>query len=422
MQNTNRKFIVGSILVALLLVVLLSGCGQNSPGEEDISETWLQTYGGQGSDVVNDVLQAKDGGYYLLGATNFNWETEQADIYLIRTDKYGEMLWDKTLTSESYALGQTFKFTNNDTIMIAGITRGDETNGTDIILLEVDLHGNLLDSKIIKGEMDEWVNNLYQTEDGGYILFGNIIDPDDFVTDPGVAGYGGFENRSSIYVVRLGQGGEVIWTRNLDNGENVMSGGSAVAPDGGYYILASILNYPDMGDDLLLLKIDQEGNQVWSHLWEEGKITPRGGTITPQGNLLIGAMYSASGDPREGDADYLIMELDDEGNEIWQTIFGTPDQVDILNGIIETADGGYLLVGDQSPDLYGGDSELVLIKLDAQRKVVWEKVLDQKPHFMIRTLAPTEGGYIIASSFFTSRGSSSDILLIKTDLNGDIVN
>jgi hypothetical protein len=94
----------------------------------------------------------------------------------------------------------------------------------------------------------------------------------------------------------------------------------------------------------------------------------------------------------------------------------------MLSGIIETADGGYLLIGDHSADLYGSDSELVLIKLDVQREVVWEKVLDQQPHFMIRILAPTEGGYIIAASFFRSHGAAADILLIKTDLNGDVVN
>lgn len=457
MPSTNCKVIAGVLMGVLMFAGLLSGCQQSSPEvggnpevpeivfaeptptialkpesteavskeseEKPESETWFQVYGGRESDVVNDVLQAEDGGYYILGATNFSWETTQkADIYLIRTDEYGEMMWDKTLTSGGFSLGQSLYFASSGSIMVAGITRADEKNGIDAILLEVDLDGTLLGSQVIGGEMDEWVNMIVEAEDGGFYLFGNIVDPNDFVTDPGAAGYGGFENRSSIYIVRLDKDGEVVWTRNLDNGKNVMAGGAAPTADGGFYILATVLNYPEMGDDLLLVKIDGEGNEVSTRLWDEGGIVPRAGQVTPGGNLLIGAIYSASGDARQGDADYLIMELDPDGNEIWRTIFGTPGEVDALCGIIETEDEGYLLVGDRSRDLYSSDSDLVLIKLDSRREVVWEKVLDTKPHFMIRTLASTKGGYIIAASFFRSHGSPSDILLIKTDLNGDIEN
>jgi hypothetical protein len=396
-----------------------SGKAEAPAVEDKPQNSWIKTYGSSMTDVVNDVLVAKDGGYYILGATNVDWESwEGAEIYLIRTDRDGEVLWEKSYGGAPFQTGHAMTFTYDGNLMLASTIARDEDTRMDIYLLKVDPEGNELESHIIGGVMDEYVNAIKPTPDGGYILFGNVVDPDDFVTDPGAAGYGGFENRSSILVIRLDSGGNEIWTSVLDNGKNTMGIGGGAVKGGGYYILSTILNYPELDDDLYLVKLDQDGNEVWSRTWEEARTNARDFQITKEGGILIGAMYSQSGDPREGDADYLIMEIDPEGTEIWNEVLGVPDVVDILSEVIETKDGGYLVVVDRTPDLYNSNSDLILIKLDAKREIVWETTLDYKPHYMIRGLLELEDGYVIATSFQNRAHDTFDIMLIKTNLKG----
>lgn len=388
--------------------------------EEIKSETWVRTYGGKDADTVEDVLQAKDGGFYILGATNIDWESGSGNLLLIRTDKYGEVLWEKTYPGEPHKTGSSLIYTKDGNILIAGQTAVDYETRMDIFLMKVDPKGNELESKVFGGPMDEWVNSVQQTKDGGYILFGNIVDPDDFVTDPGVAGYGGFENRSSILVIKLDEDFEEEWVSNLDNGKNTYSIGGMPAFDGGYLIVSSILAFPELNDTLYLVKLDSDGNQLWSRTWDEPRTNARSYSLSSTGNLLIGAVYSASGDPRDGDADFFLLEVDQEGNEVWRSIFGVPDEVDMICGFLETKDGGYVLIGDRSQDLRRSDSQMVLIKLDKDREILWEKILDEKPHFMISSLLEIDEGYVIASSFFTRYTDQPDIILVKTDPEGAI--
>ena len=325
--------------------------------EQHLEKTWLRTYGTNVSDTVNDVLPAKDGGYYLLGATNVIWEPErEADIYLIKTDVNGEVSWEKTYPGDPLKAGSSMIYSADGNIIIAGQALLDDSTGFDIFLLKVDLKGNEIEFKTFASNQDEWVATIQQTADGGYILFGNSVDPDDYVTNPGTAGYGGFENRSSLLAIRLDQSWDVVWNNTYDNNKNTLGIGGVQTAKGDSYLVSSIINFPDLDDDVYVIKVDSEGNQIWSQTIEEYRSNARDFLVTSDGNLLIGAMYSESGDPREGDADILLIEMDKDGNEIGVTILGEPNVIDMLSGLIETKDEGYLIVADRTPNLYNSAS------------------------------------------------------------------
>jgi hypothetical protein len=47
--------------------------------------------------------------------------------------------------------------------------------------------------------------------------------PNDFITNPGAAGHGGFDGRSSLFVIKTDSEGGEIWSRAYDTGGNVIS-------------------------------------------------------------------------------------------------------------------------------------------------------------------------------------------------------
>jgi len=423
----------------LVISILIAGCGADNTStptptgatgdvttapaiseeteDQTPKDTWTKKYGGRGDDNLSDILQTDDGGLYLLGGANVEYEPERhGDIYLILIDSNGEVIWEKTYGPDKF--GQSITYTPDGNLFIAGMLISGDT-GIDLYLLKVDLEGNELWSKTISGPMDEWVNTIEATADGGYILVGNRVDPDELITYPGVAGYGGFEDRSNIMLVKIDEEGEAVWTKVFESEDNVMSVDGCQTPDGGYAVLATKLAYPKMNDNQVLLKVDENGDEVWSRIWEDGRTDGRDMLLDSDGNLVILSMFSASGDPREGDADILIIKMNENGEELWTTKFGKPDMVELGTTIMETSDGGYAIVVDRTRDLYASGSEMLLLKADANGQVIWSQVTGESQHFIIQGIVEhPAGGYLLAATSY--RGSTADIVVIKTDADGNV--
>jgi pimeloyl-ACP methyl ester carboxylesterase len=383
------------------------------------SDTWRKFYGGNQNDVAWDVLLAEDGGLFIVGTTNLQFEPEmQGDVYLIRTDAAGEVLWEKTYGGTGYEDGSTIFQTNDGGLMIAAATSSFGAGGMDVYLIKLDQDGNEVWSKTYGGPLDEMAA-ARQRADGGYILYGNTVDPNDVVADPGAAGYGGFAGRSNVYLARTDAEGNELWTRTFGGQNNVLVSGGVQTPDGGFLVLASILRFPDPGDDIYLLQVDENGNEVWSRTWEEGTMNAYDLIQTSDGDYLITGLYMLGDDPASSNVDYLFIKVDPEGNEIWRRTFGDPDMIDCAQVLAEAPDGGYVAAGDWAKDQFSGDDDISLVKLDENGQLVWNKIVETNAHSMFGAmLAHPDGGYVIAGSTF--RGRSFDIFVIKTDSEGNI--
>ena len=60
------------------------------------SHNWfVKTFTGNGDDIGSSVIQADDDGYVLLGTTN-SFGSGLNDLWLIKTDSYGNEQWSRT--------------------------------------------------------------------------------------------------------------------------------------------------------------------------------------------------------------------------------------------------------------------------------------------------------------------------------------
>ena len=87
--------ILSKICFLTLATLILVSCNKDftiSPGQAD---TFIKLFGSFQWDQGVDVKQTADGGYAILGTTT---TTENGtDLYLIKTDKYGNKEWVNTL-------------------------------------------------------------------------------------------------------------------------------------------------------------------------------------------------------------------------------------------------------------------------------------------------------------------------------------
>ena len=117
---------------------------------------------------------------------------------------------------------------------------------------------------------------------------------------------------------------------------------------------------------------------------------------------------------------HVFLNFASEAQVTFQRTFGrTGDEG--ANGIQQTADGGYVLVGATTAFSVGG-ADILIVKTDANGDTLWTRTYggigDDGASFVKQT---SDGGYIIAGSTRSFGSGLNDAFLIKIDSIGIIV-
>ncbi len=404
-------------IMIVVAFVSLIGFGPTARATVGSNSTWTKYYSGSHSTIAANVLPADDGGYFIVGVTNLDFNTgiPAGDVYLFRTDADGNVLWGKTYGGSGQDAGGSVIPMSDGNLLIVGYTTSFGDGDMDAYLIKVDQEGNELWSRTYGGPLDEMVGGAAQTADGGYLVGGNIVDPDDLIADPGAAGYAGFAGRSNLVLFKIDADGNELWSHTYASDDNILASSGIPTLDGGLLALATVMYYPADDDDLQLIKFDGDGNILWTRTWDENILSGQAIISTADGNYLISAGYSTLDRSKD---DFLFIKVDPDGNELWQSTFGDPDVVDYGAEVAETADGGFVVVGERVRDLYTWDTEIMLVKIDENGQFLWEQTKTGSHTMFANVFEHPDEGYVIAGSTF--RGSVFDIFLTKTDAEGHL--
>lgn len=406
-----ERRLTSGVGVFLSAVAVLAGC---QPEERKVVDLdWRKTYVGTGGAQCGGLLEADGGGFFLLGTTNMQFSpVRRADIYLIRTDAAGTVLWEKTYGGEFFEWGNAAVRTTDGDLVIAGHVGAPQTEGLDACLLKVDQEGKQLWFRTFPGPLDQMPHGLCATADGGFLLIVNQVNPEDLVVDCRAAGYAGFDGRSSICLIKADRDGQELWRRVFDSGQNVLAMSGVATPEGGTLVLATVMYYPKDDNDIRLLKVDAAGTEAWSRTWSEGQRAAAQVIRCADGNYVIAGGYRPSGVSDPAKTDLLFMKVDPAGEAIWERILGDPRRVDEVKVVAETADGGFIAAGDRTKDRFGHDCHNTLTRLDGEGRVLWHQAWPAKHTMYSAVLQQEGGGYVVAGT--TAIDNVGCMMLIKT--------
>ncbi len=357
--------------------------------------SWIRIFGGLGFNKVYCVRETRDNGYIVLGL-----KIEPCcATWLIKLNKHGYRVWERFLYGGE---GFYIDVTSDGGYIITGL---DDSGG--VWLVKTDKFGREEWHRSFGGEIDVGYS-VHETSDNGFIIVGSSTGDDSY----------------DIWLIKTDGEGKLMWDRVFDRGFDEIGCCIYETSDGGYIIAGNSIPFND--ENIWVIKTDLYGNKIWDKVFNgvilEGESIDCIDETSDNGYIITGSRYLTSYQKRG----LLLVKLDDQGNEIWNKTY-------VFRGynynegcsVEETSDGGYIIVGIVL-DIFKG-CLIWFIKTDDRGVIKWDRTfprLEGLPlMFYGRNVHQTsDGGYIIAGGVSTFMfDETSDILVIKTDSNGNIL-
>ncbi|MCF8351354.1 MAG: T9SS type A sorting domain-containing protein [Bacteroidales bacterium] len=133
---------------------------------------WEKTYGGLLNDAGMDVMQTGDGGYLLTGQFQSN-PTDPSDMWVIKTDADGNQIWDDVFGGLSMDVGYALLAAPESGYLLTGMTASFGAGGADGWLIKIDEVGNEEWSKTIGTSGNERFRDIALTAAKNPIVTGH---------------------------------------------------------------------------------------------------------------------------------------------------------------------------------------------------------------------------------------------------------
>ncbi|MDD1762604.1 MAG: hypothetical protein LUQ59_10265 [Methanothrix sp.] len=296
--------------------------------------TWSLILGGSGEDVGYYVEETRDGGFIVTGSTD-SYSMGDELLWLVKTDRNGSLTWEKTFggfVSSSGDGGWSVQDTGDGGYIVTGYTQSLGNGRKDLWLIKTDGDGGLIWDRTFGGREDDVGMSVQNSPDGGYIVagrtasFGNGEDDIWLIKTDSNGGeiwnvtFGGKKDDAAFQVVALASGyalvsrtdsgkddekiklirvdpnGKKIWERSYKGS----SAASLQLTDDGGFIIAGRVDNKETGRDALIIKTNSIGIMEWSIAF--GGCSDDIGTFAIQrrdGSYMLAGITSSFGLGRE---------------------------------------------------------------------------------------------------------------------------
>lgn len=208
---------------------------------------YFKKYGADTSNTrVNDIIQSSADEFLMVGhtSTSFFYNTE---LYIIKTNENGDTLWTKTISRGRDAEYHSILKTTSDDFIMLG------SNDTSFFIDKMNEDGELLSIRSFETEFTSPLNGkkMIQTKDGN-LLLAITHSKEAWGTD------------SYIQVIKLNQDGEDIWSSIYSMDKDFTCNSIVETNDNSFVLVGSTSSYGNGFIDVLVLKIDAYGNEIWT--------------------------------------------------------------------------------------------------------------------------------------------------------------
>ncbi len=381
---------------------------------QSFSKKWDMNIAGNAADVPVCFQQLSDSGYIILASSSSGIAFDKTDInrdssgltpdfWLIRLDKFGVKIWDKTyggngadIPGALLVLPNGFVLGGTSSSPVSGEKTDTLRGVADYWVLMVDTAGQVLWDKTIGGPLLDQLNALVITTDQKLMLSGWTLSGTG--GDKVTPGFGDFD----FWLVKLDLSGNFILENSLggllaDNcyaAVSASNGGALLAGYSNSPVSFSKSSAPRGGFDFWVVRVDSLGRKLWDKTI--------GGTAddfafsacavpgVAKGYIIGGDSFSGSGaektETSRGADDFWVVRILDNGSIVWDKTIGGSDY-DELNYLSFSAGGQLVLSGEsysnasfEKTENNLGAEQIWMVLMDTSGQVVLDKTFFTTGH------------------------------------------
>ena len=412
-------------------LVRVSLSGKNTDNSPTIE--WQKTYGGSERDEADCIRQTVDSGYIVSGLTysvdgdlDSTLRRGNRDSWILKLDKDGKLLWQKTLGVIDDDHAHTIMPTSDRGYVVAVATPHD------YLIVKLDDAGNFVWQKTFDGSNGSGAYSVQQTVDGGYVTAG-YINPNKVQGD--------------YWVVKLDLNGNLEWQKAMGGSKGETATSIHQTVDMGYIVGG--ITYSNDGDvtgkrgttedtDCWIVKLDSNGKIEWQRVLGGSKFDYANDIqqTFDGGYIIAGHTNSNDGDITDlkGPQAFWVVKLDRKGNIQWEKTF-EGSEGEAAYSIQQTVEGGYIAAGytaSSDGDIIGKHvswyEDAWIVKLDPNGKIEWQKVLGGEDWDEAWSIQQTlDLGYVVAgfaksiSGDITENKGDRDLWIVKLSSDSNTI-
>jgi hypothetical protein len=269
------------------------------------AQEWPKVYGDYFDATISTIEESYDHGF-LLAAYTYTSSGWPLNMWVIKIDINGNILWEKQFGDVNYSNGITGSKITIDNGMILAASTSKYSGNYDPTFIKTDACGEIEWCQVFTSPDHNYGTGIIQLFDESYIGM--------------LQYYGEGETYARINLVKMDQYGEPIWIQRLAQEDTLIYN-----EEGGYLYLLSDSNYLVSGEcfhpglKAFWIKADTSGNQIWDLMWQGGISAAY--QVAESSN---GFLYSAGGfKSAEYHITPSIFKFDLDGNPLYQKyLFG----------------------------------------------------------------------------------------------------
>lgn len=355
------------------------------------------------------------------------------------TQVFSQLNFEKTYGETGYNNGAYVIQKNDGGYLITG------NKSSDFYIINTDEYGDTIWTKTYGGQATDRGVSILETNDNKYIIVGvsggsiirvnitkididgNILwskihyGPEDAyfansimqISDSSfvVFGYSGAYQSEfyNIHLLNLNNDGDSISSKTI---EGYFKGGGqiSIAHDSGYVITGS-KDY-----SFFIMKTTNSGEILWTKNYDFGlDVIGRPIAKTEDGGYIVGGTQN---NISKGNYDLLLVKTNQYGDTSWTKTYGSLDEDDFCVSVEQTTDGGFMLSGNSNNSL-SGNRDIMLVKTDQNGNEQWIKKFGGDNIETGGSASQTsDDGYIITGGTESFGAEWRNVYLIKTDANG----
>ncbi|MEA3418368.1 MAG: hypothetical protein U9Q90_03125 [Campylobacterota bacterium] len=252
---------------------------------------WQTTFGRERADYGRGIAGTDDGGAIVVGETE-SLESGYKDLFIVKMDKDGQMISEKTVGGEKEELVRGLTRTRDGSLVLVGSRELDRVGDSDFFLLKMDQNGKKIWARNYGGEYEDILNAVTPTLDGGIVATG-------FTRSFG-------SKQTDLSVMKFSKEGKLIWHKIYGYKRYDFGNAVTMTRDGDFIIAGGTDSMGEGVYDVYVLALDRHGELFWSGLYgDRNTDIAHGITRTSDGSIVV----VGESDSYSNSKDFFLLKL-----------------------------------------------------------------------------------------------------------------